>query len=226
MQVYFEIGATGAKQAAHRQDVCIVVDVLRASSSIIAAFMAGFSNILLADDVTKIKNNMIAAGEDDGVKAPGCHYGNSPVELFNAVHQGELVFFSTNGAPCIMACAQNNAIILIGAIVNATAVSKTAVTYATKWNKNISIILAGCHGVLEHDDLIAGSLIYSKLNLPLALTNQIRPVQSDNIFQDLLKSAAGRRLINLGYQTDIEFCAKEDITMIVPKYQQGNIIIE
>lgn len=219
INIYFEVGINGAIKAGERGDVCIIVDVLRASTSIIAALMGGYQYIKLYSELINIPETAIVAGEIAGKKAPGCHFGNSPVELLdNKNKYRELLLFSSNGTPCINACINNSAIILVGAIVNASAVSETALMLAQRNNKNISIVLAGHHGELEDDDLLAGSIIYKKHLFPFSLISSIQPIESNNIHYDLLNSIAGLRLIKIGYEQDIKFCAQEDITNIVPTY--------
>lgn len=226
MQIYFEVGKEGASTAGKRGDVCVIVDVLRTSSSIIAALMGGIARIKLGDKLSDIKINEITVGEQDGRKIPEFHYGNSPVELLNNRHpKQELLFFSTNGIPCITACIGNDSVILVGALLNASAVSQTAKKIAEKLDKNISIVLAGYHGKLEQDDLIAGSVIYYKYLSSLPVLGNVQPIQSNDFFAELLASQAGLRLVSIGYENDIKFCSQLDITTLVPIYDyQSNKI--
>lgn len=219
MKIYFEVGVYGAYKARERGDICIVIDVLRASSTIIAAFMRGFPSIKLYHCITTIKKNSIIVGEYKGQKPQDCHFGNSPVELLNSRDiNGELLFFSSNGSPCIAACLHKQTVVFIGAIINSKAVGNAAKAMAKHLTKNISIIFAGCQGVLESDDLLAGSIIYSKTLYPLSVIGDIQPVQPTDILQALLTSQPGLRLISIGHEQDIRFCAQEDITDIVPVY--------
>lgn len=221
INIYFEVGVEGANKAGKRGDVCIIVDVLRASTSIIAAMMGGYQSIKLYSELVNIPESAIVAGEMGGKKAPGCHFGNSPVELMNNKNNyRELLLFSTNGTPCINACINDSTIVLVGAIVNANAVSATALKLAQQYQKDISIILAGYHGKLEDDDLLAGSIIYNKHLFPFSLVSSIQLIESNNIHHDLLNSTAGLRLVKIGHENDIAFCAQEDITDIVPAYNK------
>lgn len=228
MDIYFEVGPRGARLAAKRGDVCIVVDLLRASTSITAAFMGGIKAIRLGDYPSYIMNKTdITAGEQEGKKITGFIYGNSPVELLNNHHQDqELLFFSTNGIPCINACIPHKAPILVGSLINADAVSFHAKQLSETLKKDISIILAGYHGVLEKDDLLAGSIIYHKRLSSFKLQGTIQPIQSTDIFKDLLMSPAGKRLIALEHKADIAFAAQEDISNLVACYNLGSKKLE
>jgi 2-phosphosulfolactate phosphatase len=217
MHVYFEVGPSGASAAGSRGDVCIVVDVLRASSSIIAALMGRFARIKLADTLPKVQQDVIICGEIEGQKISGFDYGNSPIELLHNQHANrELLFFSTNGIPCILACMHGASVVLIGALLNAHAVGKMAEKIAIEQHKNISIILAGYHGKLEHDDLIAGSVIYELSLFPAEIRGNIHPIHSVNDFEELLKSESAQRLMSIQCDADIQFCGQRDITSLVP----------
>ncbi|WP_133137650.1 2-phosphosulfolactate phosphatase [Legionella rowbothamii] len=220
--IRFEVGAVGAHRAAERGDLCIIVDVLRASTSIIAAFMGGIKSIHLGDNSSlEVSSNEITAGEQNCVKIPHFTYGNSPEDLLHTTHKGrELHFFSTNGIPSVRACIAYNVPVLIGAIINVDEVGFLAKDIALNLNLNISIILAGYKGTLEQDDLLAGSLIYYKQLRSFQLLGEHSPVYSDNLLESLLTSPAGIRLSNLNLEKDIYFCAQENITKIVPIYDE------
>ncbi|MDR3504380.1 MAG: 2-phosphosulfolactate phosphatase [Legionella sp.] len=220
--VRFEVGATGAHRAAERGDLCIIVDVLRASTSIIAAFMGGIKSIHLGDNASfDVAADEITAGEQNCIKIPHFTYGNSPEDLLHTTHKGrELHFFSTNGIPSIKACISHKVPILIGAIINVDEVGLLAKDIALNLDLNISIILAGYKGTLEQDDLLAGSLIYYKQLRSFQIIGEENPVYSDNLLGSLLTSPAGIRLSNLNLEKDIYFCAQENITKIVPIYDE------
>lgn len=220
-KVYFVVGPQGALEAARREDICIVIDVLRASSSIIAAFMGNFLAIRLGDNRNyEIEPGTLAAGEWEGKKIDHFTYGNSPTILSQTAHAGsELLFFSTNGIPCIQACAEYKAPILIGAIINAHSVSILARDMAVRKNKNISIVLAGFHGKLEDDDLLAGSLIYRSGLSDYELITDYGLIDINiNLEERLLNSPAGKRLAKLHSTDDIRYCAQRDITSLVPMF--------
>lgn len=220
--IRFEVGAAGAHRAAERGDLCIIVDVLRASTSIIAAFMGGIKSIHLGDNASfDVAPNEITAGEQNCIKIPHFTYGNSPEDLLHTTHKGrELHFFSTNGIPSIKSCIPYQVPVLIGAIINADEVGNLAKDTAMNLDLNISIILAGYKGTLEQDDLLAGSLIYYKQLRSFQVLGEISPVYSDNLIESLLTSPAGIRLANLNLEKDIYFCAQENITKIVPIYDE------
>lgn len=220
VQIHFGVGKTGAEEAGRRGDICIVVDVLRASSTIIAAFVGGIESIIPKENTSTLTADQITIGEREGMKIPGCTYGNSPIELLENRHpHQELYFVSTNGTPCILSCSSENGIVLIGALLNASAVSAVAKNLAKEHHKNISIVLAGYHNQLEDDDLITGSFIYSKHLSRFPVIGEIQPVKISNGSTSLLNCKAAKRLSRLNYIDDIKFCSQIDYTNIVPIYE-------
>lgn len=219
--VCFEIGSQGAHDSAERGDLCIIVDVLRASTSIIAAFMGGFSTVCLGNnaEIDSVNSSAITAGERDGVRIAQFTFGNSPPALVDSSYKGqELLFFSTNGIPAIIRCTSYKVPILIGALINVSAVGVLARKIAHSLGINISIILAGYHGILEEDDLIAGSVIYQKELHHLAFTGTTQPKRYTDVSQSLINSASGKRLALLHARSDVLYCAQQDITSLVPIY--------
>lgn len=224
--IFFEIGKAGAVTAATRNDICIVIDVLRASSTIITALQLGASYVQPITTLPKDYSGL-TAGEYKGKKQTGFNLGNSPTELLK--HQNNLagkplLLSSTNGTSCITASAGSNNKVLIGALLNKTAVVRHAMQLATARQKNIAFILAGSHGNLEADDLIAGMAIaklftHTELIIPDWFSRfQPLPVS-------LSETVAAQRLNKLGYGDDVVYCSQEDTTDIVPCFMDGKIIL-
>src|SRR2546430_17668234 len=84
--------------------ICLVVDVIRASSSLVTIVERGASRILIAGDVESARQaaaswvDAVLAGEEEGLAPAGFDYGNPPVELGRAPLRGRPVgFVRTNG---------------------------------------------------------------------------------------------------------------------------------
>lgn len=115
---------------------CIVVDVIRATTTLCVLFERGCRSVLVAPSVAAARTarsdlaargmDMLLAGEVEGLPPPGFDYGNSPAEFIRHTLNGrELIFATTNGTRAIRACAGSRAI-LAGALRNASAVTRTA----------------------------------------------------------------------------------------------------
>ncbi len=117
----------------HDATVYIVVDVIRATTSLCVLFERGCREALLAPDVAAVRAlrsalgpEILLAGEVSGARPEGFDCGNSPAELAQAPVAGRTVLFATtNGTRAIRACAGGRAI-LAGALRNAQAVAQAA----------------------------------------------------------------------------------------------------
>lgn len=125
-----------AEQRTHT--TCIVVDVIRATSTLCVLFERGCQSVLVAPSVAAARAartdlaasnvDVLLAGEVDGQPPPGFDYGNSPAEFArHHFHGRDIIFATTNGTRAILACAGSLAI-LTGALRNASAVTRTALT--------------------------------------------------------------------------------------------------
>lgn len=115
---------------------CIVVDVIRATTTLCVLFERGCRSVLVAPDVAAARVarsdlvtrgvEALLAGEVEGLPPAGFDYGNSPAEFArHDLHDRDVIFATTNGTRAIRACVGSRAI-LTGALRNASAVTRTA----------------------------------------------------------------------------------------------------
>lgn len=115
---------------------CIVVDAIRATTTLCVMFERGCRSVLVAPSVAAARTarsdvatsgmGVLLAGEVEGLPPPGFDYGNSPAEFARRDLRGEdVIFATTNGTRAIRACAGSRAI-LTGALRNASAVTRAA----------------------------------------------------------------------------------------------------
>jgi 2-phosphosulfolactate phosphatase len=118
--------------------VAIVVDVIRATTTLAVMGERGCAQVLVAGDIAVARayaaehraEGYLLAGEVGGARPPGFDFGNSPVELAAADLTGRtLVFCTTNGTRALRACAGAGAI-LAGSLHNAEAISQAALKRA------------------------------------------------------------------------------------------------
>jgi 2-phosphosulfolactate phosphatase len=113
--------------------VAIVIDVVRATTTLAVMFDRGCARVLVAGDIPEARafvasasSSLLLAGESGGLRPPGFDFGNSPVELAGAELAGrEVVFCTTNGTRALRACAGARAI-MAGSLRNAEAVCRAA----------------------------------------------------------------------------------------------------
>ncbi len=118
-------------------DVAMVIDVIRATTTLAVAFERGCARVLVAGDMPAARafaaehpGAYLLAGEVGGLRPPGFDFGNSPVELKAADLRGrELLFCTTNGTRALHACVGARAL-LAGSLRNAQAVCRAALRLA------------------------------------------------------------------------------------------------
>lgn len=206
------------------QDVAIMVDVLRASTTITVA-LDNFNEIIAVKDKNKAirlakTHNAILAGEREGAKIPGFDTGNSPVEIKN--FSGKTLVLTTSNGTRILEGMKSKS--LVGSFVNARAVAKTASKIA---DDHIEIVMAGVRGRFAIEDFLgAGEIISNLKNFELDEMAQAAYLASrdDEMVSEAVKnSLSARGLKKLGFIDDIDFCIKKDIYNVVPFYEGGII---
>lgn len=221
--VFIELGPSGAKAASDRGDVIIVVDALRATSTIVAALAGGMISVRPVATVDECIGE-VTAGERGGLKVPHLDFDNSPLAFAGGEHRGKkLCLTTTNGAECLLSAAQKeNAVVLAGALLNSTAVAKAALTLAQRHTCNITIVVAGRNNQIAVEDQIAATQI--ALAIPGAEVRGNVPMLTVNDFLiDFLNSDSGRNLSSLGRVQDVIFCAQKDAFGVVPILRDGEL---
>lgn len=224
--IRIELGASGALAAAQRGDVVIVVDALRASSTIITALSNGMSAVKPVSSVEECVGE-VTAGERGGHKITQLDFDNSPLVFTHPRLIGKtLTLTSSNGTECLMAAASSpHAITLVGALLNVSAVAHSALQHAVDQRKNITIVAAGRNNQMAHEDLVAASEI--ALAIPgVPVLGSIKPITSSDFYRDFLNSDSGRNLALLGKTNDVIFCAEKDKFPIVPRLRNGEVRCE
>src|SRR2546427_5920773 len=137
--------------------ICLVVDVIRASTSLVTIVERGASPILIAGDVGAARqaavsgSDVILAGEEEGLAPAGFDYGNSPVELARAPLRGRpVVFVTTNGTAAIRAVKDADAV-LVAAMRNGAAVCREAWREASARGADLAVVWAGRDGGVSGD---------------------------------------------------------------------------
>lgn len=219
--VHLENGVAGAERAAARGDVCIVVDALRASSTIITALANGMGSVRTVATPEECVGEL-TAGERYGEKLPGVDFDNSPLAFVDGgFHGQELVLNTTNGTACIDACSKGANAILIGSLINASAVGARARELGLF--KGVSLVMAGRRGGLAPEDLVAASAIVEALG-DCEVRGQFKPLHSENPKAEFLASGSGENLKRLGREDDVHFCAELDRFATVPEWADGRFV--
>ncbi len=215
----------------------VMVDVLRASSTILQAWENGVERVIPVEEVedaTKLvqtleRKKSLLGGEREGKKIEGFDLGNSPIEYASkAVRNKTLILSTTNGTSAITASSAAKEI-AIGCLLNLSAVVKHIIASRSK---RVVILCAGNSGQLALEDFVCGGLIVDRLGessrarLELndgAVAARAAAFSLSDVAEVVRESSHGRRLGELGFEQDLEFCAHIDKYNSVPLVIEGRI---
>jgi len=132
--------------------LCIVVDVLRASSSIVTLLEREAARVVAApsiEDARSLKSQLVdhlLCGERDGLPPEGFDYGNSPAEFARADLAGRGVILATSNGTRILAALADGPVVLVGCLLNRTACARTALALARERGLDISVVCSAAYG--------------------------------------------------------------------------------
>lgn len=211
----------------YSKDLSIMIDALRASSTIITALQK-FKTVIPVRDIDKAKilaekHKAVLAGERGGAKIKGFDTGNSPIDVKN-FQEDVLVLTTTNGTRILENMSSDN--ILIGSFLNSQNVASKALELA---ENHIEVVMAGVNGNFAIEDFLSAGEIISYLKdgkldetALAAMMASSNRVEVDNA---VLNSNSASGLQALGLGGDVEFCLKRNIYNTVPIYKDGIIKI-
>jgi 2-phosphosulfolactate phosphatase len=212
-----KVGFTPGEKVAGQ--VGIVIDVLRATSTICQALDSGYESVACVgeiDDARALGGPSVAlAGERHNVLIEGFDFGNSPRELAGDRKAVKLVLTTTNGTRALLAAASTCETVLVASLLNLDAV----VAEAGKAD-DVAILCAGVQGAFAIDDAYVAGRIASALGgepddaaiAAICLAGAFETAE-DGIGAGV--SAANIRRV--GLDDDIPFCARESVLNLVPR---------
>ncbi len=214
----------------------VVIDVLRASSTIITALTNGAKEVIPVGTIefaVKVSGGIfgghtLLGGERNTKKIEGFALGNSPSEYTNEIVSGKsIVFYSTNGSRAIVK-AKYSANLFICSFNNL----KTLAEHLKKLNEDVIILCAGNNNFFSLEDSVCAGMLVTELiagnktaELTDASTGALALYKSfgKNIFKMLSETDHGQLLITNGFEGDLKACAAFDSTNVIPFYA-GNTL--
>lgn len=211
----------------------VVVDVLRSTSAICAAFANGAKQVIPVPSIDEARiykeRGYLVAAERDGLKLDFADFGNSPFNFTPEAIGGKvLVYSTTNGTQAI--AFSGGLSVIVGSFLNINAVAEWI---QSQPECDLLIYCAGWKGkfCLE-DTLFAGALceillanptFYTKcdsVNASLELWSNAKANLTS--FQE--KIAQRHRLKKMDLEDVLDFCFTTNVTPIVPIFENGTIV--
>ena len=222
-----------------RYKVVVVIDVLRATSTMVTALMNGAKGVIPVADMGEASRisqsvdskNLLLCGEKDGVKIEGYDLGNSPLEYTADVVKGKtLIFNTTNGTKTIKKAVGAKKL-YIASFLNLSAVVNTLKDESS----DIILACAGWHGRLALEDMIlAGNIVHRLSGGSLIEDGRdaakvafgLYEKYHDDIPSVLGKSNHAVRLQGITGESDIDYCSRVDVCEFLPILHEGIITID
>jgi 2-phosphosulfolactate phosphatase len=199
----------------------VVIDVIRATSTICQALDAGYERVLCAAEVEDARalgsDEVSLGGERLGVRIEGFDLGNSPREYLEPRTPG-LALSTTNGTRAIVTAAARCERVLIASLLNLDAVTKAAAAHG----QDVAVFCAGVKGAFALDDAYVAGRIVEGLGTERsdAAEAALRVARSYATAEEAFRaSRSGRDLIESGpvLEADIPWCAREGVLEVVPR---------
>jgi len=201
-------------------EVAVVVDVLRATSTIVQALAVGYPRVVCCRSVATASDlrapGRVLAGESACVRVPGFELGNSPAAMATVGRRGEeLVLATTNGSPTVVAASRAAERVLVGCLLNLHAVLAAVPTDA-----RVAIICSGTNGRPALEDVyVAGRMVAALGRVPSDAARVAERVASGygSPLEALAASEDAAHLRATGQELDIAWCARESVLEVVPE---------
>jgi 2-phosphosulfolactate phosphatase len=215
----------------------VVIDVIRATSTICQALASGYERVWCAAEVEDARSlagaGVTLGGERLGVRIEGFDLGNSPREYLEP-RTPTLAMSTTNGTRAIVTAAERCDRVLIASLLNLAAVTEAAAAHG----EDVAVFCAGVKGAFALDDAYVAGRIVEGLGggggespesraspKPVERTDAaeaaVRLARSYASAEDAFRaSRSGRNLINHGaeLEADIPWCARESVLDVVPRF--------
>ena len=217
--------------------IVVIIDALRATSTIATALHNGAKCVIPVDSVAKCielgkQIDSITAGERDGKIAEGLKHGNSPFEYPKEFVAGKtLVLTTTNGTKLLhMALEKGAGSIITGSFTNLSSVCD----YLLSQNQNVILGCAAWKDKVNIEDVLFAGAVINRVKNNFSVncdSSQIAETLYTDAKNDLFgfikqKNASHyHRLNDYGLEKDIRYCLAPDIANVLPFYEEGKLIV-
>lgn len=212
--------------------VIAVVDVLRATSSLVAMFDSGLLRAIIADNLRDarnlaLRNFSLLCGEAKALPIAGFDYGNSPAQFAGLSLKGKsAVLWTTNGTKAIAAASPSPAV-AVAALTNRRAAAARLLDEATARRLDIAVVCAGLDrgtAFSLEDSVSAGAIVEAvhEADGSVAMADSAWEAMllwqwySGDAMRAFRQSVHGRALLAMGFEADLTHSAQIDVSDAVP----------
>lgn len=213
-------------------DIVVVIDVLRATSAICAAFDNGVKSIIPVETIEEAreyqKKGYLVGAERKGQIVEGFDFGNSPYSYMKEELKGQEVVLSTTNGTRALTMASDAPIVVVGSLINLDALCQ----WLEKQNKNTLCLCSGWQDKFNLEDTIcAGAISDYLLGTGRFQSNEDSSIAAKYLYLSawvnplgyLKSSSHRRRLKNLNLNQDIKYCLTPNQTDVIPILRNGKL---
>ena len=218
--------------------VAVIVDILRASSTIVTALGEGITHVFPVASLAECaaygqEHGCLTAAERDGVPAAGFDLGNSPFGFLDAsrpVRGRALTISTTNGTAALRRSLEADAVV-VGSFLNLGAVAD----FARQQGRDVLVVCAGWKGQFCLEDTVFGGALADRLASDFDVSSSDATLAARHLWQQgqadlpayLLQSAHVRRLNSLEASQDFAFCLCVDsYAGVLPIWREDRLIAQ
>ncbi len=214
-------------------DIVIVIDVLRATSAICAAFENGVNSIIPVPTIEEAKEyqkkGYLAGAERKGQIVEGFDFGNSPFSYMNPEFRGKDIVLTTTNGTKSLDVAKDAETVLVASFLNLDAICE----WIIKQNKDVVCLCSGWQDNFNLEDTIcAGAISDYLINTGKFYSTEDSSIAAKYLFQSAKKSHLGfikssshrRRLKNLNLNKDVHYCLTPNQTKVIPILKNGKLV--
>jgi 2-phosphosulfolactate phosphatase len=215
----------------------VIIDVLRATSTIATALHNGAKCVIPVDSVAKCielgrQIDGITAGERDGMIAEGLEHGNSPFEYpRDFIYNRTLVLTTTNGTKLLhMALERGAGQIITGSFPNLSSVCD----HLLSQNQPVVLGCAAWKDRINLEDMLFAGAVIHRVKEHFAINCDASRI-AETVYLDARKDLFSfmrdkdashyHRLMGFGLEKDIRYCLTPDIANVLPLYENGKLIV-
>jgi 2-phosphosulfolactate phosphatase len=214
--------------------IVVVIDVLRATSAMVAAFEHGVDRIIPVATVEEAaryigREGYIAAAERNGEVVEGFAYGNSPLAYVGQDLRGKTIVMTTTNGTKAINLAKDARTLVIGSFLNLSALSE----WLVQQNDNILLLCSGWKDKFNlEDSVFAGAVMERLLNSgkfgveeDSSIAAKYMFLAARDNFMGILKAAPRRRRIQqLHLTSDVKYCLTPDQSRVIPVLKDGQLV--
>lgn len=214
--------------------IVVVIDVLRATSAMVAAFDSGVDRIIPVSTVEEASQYIgrpgyIAAAERNAEVVPGFSYGNSPLAYVGQDLRGKTIVMTTTNGTKAINLAHDAKQLVIGSFLNLTALCD----WLIEQNENVLLLCSGWKDKFNLEDSVFAGAVLDRLlasgkfgvEEDSSIAAKYMYMSARDNYMGILKAAPRRRRIEqLKLNADVKFCLTPDQSTVIPVLRNGELV--